>query len=127
MDVNMFLSKTVEWKSAWLKKTTSEREGRARRREPTIFRHLPRASFQQQPDPPAAGLDELDGASVSHVPGAVPVNLYDLIAHLQETRGGQGGQPSAFVCPREDKTRRAASTVQIKTSLFSHFQLKNNK
>lgn len=53
--------------------------------KPTIFWHLSCPSFQQQPDPPASRLDEFNGTGVSHVPSAVPVNLYDLIPYLEET------------------------------------------
>lgn len=53
-------------------------------RTPTVFWHLSGSPLQQQPDPPAPRLDELDGAGVSHVPSAVPVNLYDLIPYLKE-------------------------------------------
>lgn len=55
------------------------------RLKPTIFWHLSGASLQQQPDPPASRLYELNGTGMSHVPGAVPINLYDLIPHLEET------------------------------------------
>lgn len=54
--------------------------------KPTIFWHLSGASLKQQPDPPASRLYEFNGAGVSHVPGAVPVNLYDLIPYLEETQ-----------------------------------------
>lgn len=57
--------------------------------KPTIFRHLPGASLQQQPDPPASRLYEFNGTGMSHVPGAVPINLYDLIPHLEETNRGK--------------------------------------
>lgn len=53
--------------------------------KPTVFGHLAGASLQQQPDPPASRLYEFNGTGMSHVPGAVPVNLYDLIPHLEET------------------------------------------
>lgn len=53
--------------------------------KPTIFWHLSGASLKQQPDSPASRLYEFNGAGVSHVSGAVPVNLYDLIPYLEET------------------------------------------
>lgn len=66
--------------------------------KPTIFRHLPGASLQQQPDPPASRLDEFDGTGMSHVPSAVPINLYDLISHLEETNRGKMHSVSVIIC-----------------------------
>lgn len=48
----------------------------------TVLRHLARSSLQQQADPPAARLDQLDGPSVGHVSRALAVDLDDLVAHL---------------------------------------------
>lgn len=38
---------------------------------------------------------------MSHVPSAVPVNLYDLIPYLEKTHGGQGRFLSASVYSRK--------------------------
>lgn len=54
----------------------------------TVLRHLARSSLQQQANPPAARLDQLDGASVGHVSRALAVDLDDLVADLGVRRRG---------------------------------------
>lgn len=56
----------------------------------TVLRHLARSPLQQQADPPAARLDQLDGPSVGHVSRALAVDLDDLVADLGvRQRGGE--------------------------------------
>lgn len=56
----------------------------------TVLRHLARSSLQQQADPPAARLDQLDGPSVRHVSCALAIDLDDLIADLAVRQRGKG-------------------------------------
>lgn len=71
-----------------LAKTGSEQPGsRLRRRCEaavlTVLRDLAGASLQQQTDPPASRLDQLDGSGVGHALGALAVDLDDLIPDLE--------------------------------------------
>lgn len=49
---------------------------------PTVLWDLPGAPLQEETDTPAPGLDELDGSGVGHVPGALSIDLDDLVANL---------------------------------------------
>lgn len=49
----------------------------------TVLRDLAGASLQQQTDPPASRLDQLDGSGVGHALGALAVDLDDLIPDLE--------------------------------------------
>lgn len=49
----------------------------------TVLRDLAGASLQQQTDPPASRLDQLDGSGVRHALGALAVDLDDLIPDLE--------------------------------------------
>lgn len=58
----------------------------------TVLRHLACSPLQQQADPPAARLDQLDGPSVGHVSRALAVDLDDLVADLGVRQRGGGGE-----------------------------------
>lgn len=53
----------------------------------TVLRDQPRPPLQEETDAPAARLDELDGAAVRHVLGALSVDLDDLVPDLQRKDG----------------------------------------
>lgn len=48
----------------------------------TVLWDLPRAPLQEETDTPAPRLDQLDGSAVGHVPGALSVDLNDLVPNL---------------------------------------------
>lgn len=48
----------------------------------TVLWHLACAPLQEKTDTPASRLDQLDGSGVGHVPGALSVDLNDLVPDL---------------------------------------------
>lgn len=48
----------------------------------TVLWDLPCAPLQEETDTPAPRLDQLDGSAVGHVPGALSVDLDDLVPDL---------------------------------------------
>lgn len=82
----------------------------------TVLRDQPRPPLQEETDAPAARLDELDGAAVRHVLGALSVDLDDLVPDLQRKDGAQRGSKArsgqSRVAQRTKERRKLQSPRQ---------------
>lgn len=55
----------------------------------TVLGDLPCSPLQEETNAPASGLDQLDGSGVGHVPGALSVDLDDLVPDLGVREGNE--------------------------------------